>query len=99
MVVSSYIEALCSIPRIKTSGAQQLSTCEGEELLHRYLSNVISAFGLGNATILGLMKDLLNISESDLSQRLSNSSATAGDEALIIQKLARLRGVLACFSV
>ncbi len=68
-------------------------------MLHRYLSNVISAFGLGNATILGLMKDLLNISESDLSQRLSNSSATAGDEALIIQKLARLRGVLACFSV
>ena len=49
---------------------------------------MISAFGLGNATILGLMKDLLNISE-----------ATAGDEALIIQKLARLRGVLACFSV
>lgn len=60
---------------------------------------MISAFGLGNATILSLLKDLLSISESDLSQRLSNSSATGGDEALIIQKLARLRGVLACFSV
>ena len=65
----------------------------------RYLSNVVAAFGLGNSTLLGLLKELFSLSDSDLSQRLSNLPANGGDEALVVQKVARLRGVLACSRV
>ena len=60
---------------------------------------MISAFGLGNSKILSLLKEVLNLSDSELSQRLSAASSAGGDEALLVQRIARLRGVLACFHV
>lgn len=61
------------------------------------MSNVVAAFGLGNSALLGLLKELFSLSDSDLSQRLSNLPANGGDEAVIVQKVARLRGVARLF--
>ena len=60
---------------------------------------MITAFGLGEVKILAFVKELLQLPDSDLSQRLSNSSSQSKDFAVITQRIARLRGVLACFSV
>ena len=64
-----------------------------------YLSNVVTAFGMGEVRVLSLLKELLVLPDSDLSQRLSGASSQGGDEALITQRIARLRGVLACSPV
>ncbi|KAK8818906.1 hypothetical protein WA577_003016 [Blastocystis sp. JDR] len=90
LVIGSYIEAVCGINNIKISGSQQLATDIG------YLSNVISAFGLGNASVLGVFKEVFALTDSELSQKLSTVGTTFGDEALILQRVARLRGALAC---
>ena len=68
MVIGSYIEAVCGINNIKISGSQQLATDigygrdAGDE--GRYLSNVISAFGLGNASVLGVFKEVFALTDS-----------------------------------
>ena len=49
--------------------------------------------------ILTFVKELLQLPDSDLSQRLSNTSSQSKDNILIMQRIARLRGVLACFPV
>ena len=67
-MIGSYIEAVCGINNIKISGSQQLATDigygrdAGDE--GRYLSNVISAFGLGNASVLGVFKEVFALTDS-----------------------------------
>ena len=60
---------------------------------------MVTAFGMGEVRVLSLLKELLILPDSDLSQRLSGASSQGGDEALITQRIARLRGVLACSPV
>ena len=67
---------------------------------------MISAFGIGNSSILTLLKEVLTLSDTgigdslnsrvDLAQRLSSLGNNAGDESILVQRIARLRGVLAC---
>lgn len=57
-----------SINHIKISGSQQLATDIGfllllDSLLNRYLSNVISAFGIGNSKVIIALKETLALSD------------------------------------
>ena len=71
-----------------------------------YLSNVISAFGMGSARLMVVLKEVLGLSDPgrlfckwfyvDLSQKLSAYNTVNDDASTVVQRIAKARGVLAC---
>ena len=113
-MIGSYIEAVCGINNIKISGSQQLATDigygrdAGDE--GRYLSNVISAFGLGNASVLGVFKEVFALTDSGSKRKAvmktravsevehrGNHFRRRGPHSPESGETARSAGVLMCF--
>ncbi|KAK8791990.1 hypothetical protein WA158_005367 [Blastocystis sp. Blastoise] len=91
IILTSYLDNLCHIPRIRCGGSKQLSVDVS------YLANILTAFGCSKPVLLTELISICNYNDTEISDaygRLSPSDVSI--TAVLIRKISKLRGILGC---